>query len=142
MRSWRPSWLVAPALLVGVASFQIVLATQADLSPWLGGGFGMFASMDSRSERHLLLYVDSPGLTRTIRVPEALEEQALRVRVLPTPDRIRDFAEAVLARERARIPGVSGVRVELWRNHREPGSLAPNESLVRRVRVEARRLGD
>jgi len=141
MRRWRPLRLVAPALLVLVASLQIVLATLADLSPWLGGGFGMFATIDSRSERHLVLYVDSPGLTRQIRVPEDFEDWATRVRVLPTRSRLRAFAKALLARERARIPGVTRVRLELWRNRRAPGTLAPIESLAREVHAEAHDLG-
>jgi hypothetical protein len=140
MRRWRSPWLLPPALLVLVALLQIVLATRADLSPWLGGGFGMFATIDSRSERHLVVYVDAPGLTRQIDVPEELEDRATRVRALPAPGRMRGLAEALLERERARIPGVTGLRVELWRTLRAPGSLRPSESLAREVRVEVQDL--
>ena len=135
------SRFVAPILLVLVASLQIVLAESADLSPWLGGGFGMFATIDSRDERHLLVIVESPGLTRHPQIPEDLRDWESRVRAFPTASRMQAFAEALLARERERIPGVEGVRLELWRNQRTRGSLALSESLVRSARAEAR-IGD
>ena len=34
------------ALLLAIASAQMLLARTSDLSPWKGGGFGMFASVD------------------------------------------------------------------------------------------------
>ena len=36
---------VAPVLLCATASVQRYLAETADLNPWKGGGFGMFAAM-------------------------------------------------------------------------------------------------
>jgi hypothetical protein len=43
-------WL-APGILVVVAGVQLSLANFRDLSPWKGGGFGMFASVDAPSMR-------------------------------------------------------------------------------------------
>ncbi|MEM1296327.1 MAG: hypothetical protein AAGH89_13245 [Verrucomicrobiota bacterium] len=43
-------WL-APGLLVGVAVVQIIISLTQNLTPWKGGGFGMFASTDSLSMR-------------------------------------------------------------------------------------------
>lgn len=43
-------WLV-PGLLVAVAVAQCVLVITRDLSPWKGGGFGMFSSTDAPSMR-------------------------------------------------------------------------------------------
>ena len=42
-----------PLLLTGVALRQILLVQTAGLSPWHGGGFGMFASID-RDERRVI----------------------------------------------------------------------------------------
>ncbi len=133
----RLAWLAAPALLVAVATGQIALALSADLTAWLGGGFGMFATVDSRSERHLVLYVDSPGLVREVFVPEDLEERAARVRALPTPTRMLALGEEILARERERNRGIERVRVQLWRTRREPRTLAPVDRFEREVRVPA-----
>jgi len=38
-------------ILIGVATLQIYLAHTANLTPWKGGGFGMFAAIDSPSMR-------------------------------------------------------------------------------------------
>jgi hypothetical protein len=43
-------WL-APGLLMAVAVMQLFLAWNRDLSPWKGGGFGMFSSVDAPSMR-------------------------------------------------------------------------------------------
>ena len=43
---WLPS-----VILIGVATLQIYLAYTANLTPWKGGGFGMFAVIDSPSMR-------------------------------------------------------------------------------------------
>jgi len=42
---------LAPVMLVGVALTQIYLAKTTSLSPWKGGGFGMFAVADDISAR-------------------------------------------------------------------------------------------
>lgn len=47
--------LVAPLLLVLVGMGQMGLVRHADLTPWKGGGFGMFAAID---ERVLVVEVD------------------------------------------------------------------------------------
>ena len=62
-------WLPA-ALCLGLAVTQIALTQLAGLSPWLGGGFGMFASLDSPMNR---------GLTIT-----GLDENGDRVRIMAT----------------------------------------------------------
>jgi hypothetical protein len=49
--------LLTPLLLVIVALTQIVRAYTIDQSPWKGGGFGMFASVDSHGNRELRAYL-------------------------------------------------------------------------------------
>jgi hypothetical protein len=132
----RPTWLAAPGLLVAVALAQIGLALGLDLSPWLGGGFGMFATIESRSERHLVAFADSPGLMREVAIPEWLDESALGVRALPTQARLRALATRIAAAERERIPGIRGMRLQLWRTRYAAGTLAPQSRLEREVTVE------
>jgi hypothetical protein len=50
--AWLDRWLVA-SLLVVVASVQLGLTSCAGLSPWKGGGFGMFAVIDAPATRVL-----------------------------------------------------------------------------------------
>jgi hypothetical protein len=49
----RGGWpaLLPVSLLVVVAGAQVTLATTAGLSPWKGGGFGMFATTDDAGRR-------------------------------------------------------------------------------------------
>lgn len=138
----RPSWLVAPALLVAVALHQLWLVQTRDLSPWLGGGFGMFSTIDSRSERHLSALADSPGLVRELDLPDRLRGRSERVRALPTAARLRELAAAIAETERARIPGLERVRLQLWRRSFAAGTLAPVERLHREVEVRIERDGD
>ncbi|MDG2390966.1 MAG: hypothetical protein P8M30_16790, partial [Planctomycetaceae bacterium] len=49
--------LFTPLLLVVVALTQIVRAYTVDQSPWKGGGFGMFASVDSPGNRERRAYL-------------------------------------------------------------------------------------
>ncbi|MCP5057859.1 MAG: hypothetical protein GY937_14230 [bacterium] len=128
---------IAPGLLVAVACSQIVLAHTADLSPWLGGGFGMFATLDSRGERHLAIFAESPGLLHELDLPSELEHRAEAVRALPTRTRLLALAREVAAAEEGRIPGLQSVRIQLWQTRREPGSLRYDEAIEREVQVEA-----
>jgi hypothetical protein len=123
-------------LLVAVACSQVVLAHTASLSPWLGGGFGMFATIDSRGERQLAILAESPGLLHELDVPPELEEEAERVRAMPTVARLEALARTIATAEADRIPGLHTIRLQLWRTRREPGSLAYDETLAEEVRVE------
>ena len=44
---------VAPLILTMVAVTQVLVATISDLTPWRGGGFGMFSTLDSPNQRFL-----------------------------------------------------------------------------------------
>lgn len=81
-------------LLVAVAVVQITAAKRGVLSPWLGGGFGMFSTTDSPSRRHLHAVALRSGLREEIEIPEDLEREVRRTLGLPTEHRMR-----VLARE-------------------------------------------
>jgi len=52
LRRWyRQVRPIAPVILVVIAVSQVLNATWKDLSPWKGGGFGMFATSDSPGTR-------------------------------------------------------------------------------------------
>src|SRR5262245_50669894 len=51
LAAWQ-RWLV-PAILSGVAPTPMVAAHVGSLSPWKGGGFGMFSSVDGPGMRTL-----------------------------------------------------------------------------------------
>ena len=52
------------------------LRRRRGLSPWKGGGFGMFASLDARPFRYVRIFVEAPGRSEELAVPPSLEELA------------------------------------------------------------------
>ncbi len=100
-----PTKLIVPALLCVVALGQITLARYSTLTPWTGGGFGAFASVD-HPKNHFLSVVgfDASSQPHTINVPwgelsepEALTERfARRTLAFPSKTRLRHIADAVL----------------------------------------------
>ena len=54
--------LLTPVLLLVVALTQIVRAYSLDQSPWKGGGFGMFATVDSPGNREIRAYLVSDDI--------------------------------------------------------------------------------
>lgn len=129
----RDRWarVLPGAALVLVALHQLLLSWTSDLSPWFGGGFGMFSTADAGSARHLHAVVLRPGLEREVFPPEELQELELRVRTLPTDANLR-----ALARELARLPSpdhgpATGVRIQVWRTRYHPQTLAPESQLLR-----------
>jgi hypothetical protein len=62
---WRT--ILPVALLVAVASVQVVLTRTAGLSPWKGGGFGMFSTTDDSGRRRVRVFVTAPHAQRCCR---------------------------------------------------------------------------
>ena len=128
---WR-MWIPA-ALLVVVASTQIVLARTADLSPWKGGGFGMFATSDGTSTRFVRLYVRGPDRSEEIAMQPSFERAAARAQLFPSTALMRRLAAAVAAREQRYQRPVTDVTVQVWRTTFTPGPLRANDSMIREL---------
>jgi hypothetical protein len=122
------------AVLIVVALTQMVLARTADLSPWKGGGFGMFASVDGVPFRWVRLYVSAPERSEEIVVPPSIDDQAHRVVTWPHRRAIEGLARAVIAREQRQQRPVDSVRVEIWRAE-VSRALDVSERLVREITV-------
>lgn len=116
-----------------MALLQIHLFRADDLSPWKGGGFGMFSSTDAGRQRQLRVYLVEPGRAREVAIPESLEDRAMRAAALPSPSRLRDFAASMGAEVGGLAPQLVAVRVELWRTRFDPQDLLPSHALVRRI---------
>jgi hypothetical protein len=124
-----------PVLLVAVAVHQIVLARSQGLSAWSGGGFGMFATLDAGSTRHLHAFVLRPGVRREVRPSEAMTDDVLRMLTLPSASRLRAVAE-----ELARLPTpdygpARAVEMQVWHTHHDPETLAPASRILQGLRV-------
>ena len=120
------------SLLLTVALSQMTLARTAYLSPWKGGGFGMFASVDGLPFRWVRLYVSAPARSEELAIPASLEDQAHRVVTWPHRRALEGLARAVIARERRNQRPVAAVRVEIWRAD-VSRMLDVSEKLVREI---------
>ncbi len=110
-RVWLPAFL-----LVGTAITQIVLAKNFDLSPWKGGGFGMFATLDGTAFRHIRIFVESPQRSEELAIAPSQQRLADQAKLYPSEDKLIDLAKAVAGRERRYDRPVTSVRVEVWRS--------------------------
>src|SRR5262245_13702496 len=102
-------------LLLAIASAQMLLARTSDLSPWKGGGFGMFASVDGLPFRWARIYVFASERSEEIAIPPSLDEQMRRVATWPHPAALEALARSVIAREQRQQRPVESVRIEIWR---------------------------
>ena len=126
-------WAALPAVLLAiVATTQIILTRVTLLSPWKGGGFGMFATLDGRPFRYARMFVRAPERSEELAVPPSLEELVAAVEILPGEAQLDRLARAVVARERRRGRPADEVRIEVWRVEFAPGSLMPRDRLLRR----------
>jgi hypothetical protein len=87
----------APAVLTTIATLQFVLAHSFGLSPWKGGGFGMFSTVDSPSARFLRIYLVTGDQEIAVMLPSQLNAEARAVRTMPLPHALQDLANSVAA---------------------------------------------
>lgn len=129
IRNWRV-WLPAVVLLA-VAVVQIVLAKTAELGPWKGGGFGMFATTDGTPFRHVRVFVDSPGRSEELEIAPSQEFAAACVQLFPSDAMMKGLARAVVAREQRYGRPVQTVTLEVWRTQFSPRSLEATDHTLR-----------
>jgi len=130
---WRS--LLPVSLLVVVAFAQVTLATTAGLSPWKGGGFGMFSTTDDGGRRYVRVFVSAVERSEEISISPSLEDAARRAAVLPdrfsmeSPVLPARIAAAARARWLARVAGSTGRR---WRpsSRRQPALVKLNQGRV------------
>ncbi len=147
--SVRPRWFwyLPVTLLVAVACLQLWLSQTAGLSPWSGGGFGMFSTMDGRGNRHFHAFAIRPGIRRELDIPSSLNPHLERVLVFPTESALRS-----LAAELAHVPTpdagpLVAIEIQVWTTRFDPHSLEPSSTLLRASEIpidpnESGSLGD
>jgi len=84
--------LAAPIVLIGIACLQLYLAHVHDLTPWKGGGFGMFSTVDSQGARFLRIYLLTAEGEFPVEVPPSMKSMAGEIRYLPTSGRLFGLA--------------------------------------------------
>ena len=130
MRLALAEWLPV-ALLVVVAGTQVTLARRAALTPWKGGGFGMFSTTDDVARRRVRVFVSAPERSEEVAIAPSLEDAARRAAALPSDTQLTQLAEGVVRRERRYGRPVDSVRIETWRIDYAPDTLAATFRLLR-----------
>jgi hypothetical protein len=128
-RGWRA--LLPVSLLVVVACAQVTLATTAGLTPWKGGGFGMFSTTDDGRRRFVRIFVSGVERSEEIAISASLQDAARRAAALPGDAELSRLARRVVERERRHRRPVDMLRIETWRIEYAPDSLAATTRLTR-----------
>lgn len=137
MRAERARWLgrLPCLILLLVAGVQLALVRGAELTPWLGGGFGMFSTTRVDGARHVHVFVLRPGIEREVFVPGALADLEARTRALPSERNLQALGLA-LARMDTADPGPArAVLVQVWETRYDPASLLPSSRILRQLEV-------
>lgn len=128
-RSETLARFAAPALLIVVALTQLVLTQTTDLTPWKGGGFGMFTVVDSMYGRIWSVEVeDSQGESMKVlaRPPGPLAAHLNpRQQSFPTGEALGQAADQALGLHHE---PVSYTDAALWR-HWGPAADRPPQSI-------------
>ena len=135
-RAFRAAVIVPSALLVAIALLQIGLARGAALSPWKGGGFGMFASTDGGLQRSLRLFAIAPERSEELTIPSSLRTEAARATMYPSERRLARLARLVADREERAGRPIAAVRIEVWKTSFGETSLEPRAELLSESRIE------
>ncbi|MEZ5943252.1 MAG: hypothetical protein R3C18_17805 [Planctomycetaceae bacterium] len=97
-RKFVPYWLPSLVLIL-VAINQLRLAHETNLSPWKGGGFGMFSTIDSPGERLLhaeWVFADS-NQSIPLDIPEHLSADLRKLTHLPSRKQLQILASKLQA---------------------------------------------
>ena len=97
----RSSYFLVPALLVFIAVFQMYLAHFQELSPWKGGGFGMFSVVDSPGMRFLNVQaLDQNGNPILIETDSLMTSQRKKfLQSIPSNRELKHLADALMEEE-------------------------------------------
>ena len=137
MRLLKPLLKILPVVLLFVVGVhQIWLSHASPLSPWLGGGFGMFSATDALSNRHLHAYLVGPEFRREIFAPESLWPIEDKILGLPTKSRLRRFAAELLAVTDLGDHRVETLELHVWTTTFDTKDLQPSGKLLQTLIVE------
>jgi hypothetical protein len=136
-RLQRRSAILPAIVLIAVAVVQIALTRTVYLSPWKGGGFGMFSTTDDAGKRHVRIVVEATDRSEEIEIAPSLADAADRAAVLPTDREMSRLARLVVARERRNGRPVETVRIQCFRVTYAPDTLAATTQLLRQFTYPA-----
>ena len=85
--------LLAPACLCLVAGLHVYRVNVHDQSPWKGGGFGMFSTVDSPPARYLKVYLLTDEGEIPVELPDRLSKRAAELCTAPNEEKLDYLTE-------------------------------------------------
>src|SRR5262245_14001946 len=122
--------IIPISLLILVACLQIYLARTADLTPWKGGGFGMFSTTDGNANRYLRIYVSGPQRSEELQMKASWDDLATRAEMYPQNSQLEKLAKAILKDQQKKKLPVDLVRIEVWRIEYDQQQLKPTTTVI------------
>jgi len=116
-------------VLVAIAINQLILANFFNLSPWLGGGYGMFSTTDVGSNRHIHIYAKSEGIKKELIYPRDLKDIVIRTKSFPTDTNLRRLARRISEIEDD--SSINSIEVQVWKSHYKSKTLYPSSKILR-----------
>jgi hypothetical protein len=88
---------IAPLCLCLVAGLHAFRVATCGQTPWKGGGFGMFSTVDSEAARFVRAFAETPEGELPLDIPKHLEKTAAELRAAPTQAKIDALAGRLAA---------------------------------------------
>jgi len=84
-------------VLLTVGGVHYAFVTQSGLTPWKGGGFGMFSTVDSGATRRLVIMAEAGGVMHRVVIPQRLQRLARATRLFPSNSRVESLAHQIMS---------------------------------------------
>ena len=84
---------LAPLCLCLVAGLHVYRVYRCDQTPWKGGGFGMFSTVDERTARYARLYLVTPSGELPVRIPQAWQKRLTEIKAAPSQTALDGLAQ-------------------------------------------------
>lgn len=111
---------IAPALLIVVALNQVLHANLDCLTPWKGGGFGMFSSTTSASNRWIVIKLHTDKESIPVACPRRYRMNLAKIKAFPKRNRLEDFGSDLITHNWVDFGVVAG-RIKPKTNDQDPG---------------------
>lgn len=101
---------LAPAVLLLVALGHSYWVETTHLTPWEGGGFGMFSTVDRGQARFVRCVLLTPEGEVRVSIPAAVRDYVWRLQVLPDSARTQRLADVLAQAPWERVPSAPSPR--------------------------------
>ena len=98
----------APLCLCVVAGLHLFRVWTCDQTPWKGGGFGMFSTVDDESARFARCYLVTESGDLPLPIPPAANKLLAELRAAPTQHKLNELARRLAAQSWRCAATVSG----------------------------------